>query len=364
LRAERRFVRARNYTNVTAPAPAITSVSPDTGSTAGGQAVLISGSNFSGATAVTFGGTEATSFSILDDSEISAVAPAGSAGNVDVQVTTNNGTSSTGSSDTFTYLTAAAPAVTGLGTSSGSSNGGTSVTISGSGFTGATQVWFGSVAATSFTVNNDGSIFAWAPAEASGTVNITVTTPSGTSTTGSANQYTYAASPSVTSVTPNSGSTAGGTSVTIMGSGFTGATAVYFGSVAATSFTVNGNSSITAVAPAEAAGTVNVTITTAYGTSAIVSADQFTYYETPVVTGISPSSGPASGGTEVTISGSGFTGATQVWFGAMAATSFTVNSDGSITAYSPAQTAGTVDIRVLTPHGLSPTGSADEFTYS
>jgi hypothetical protein len=80
----------------------------------------------------------------------------------------------------------------------------------------------------------------------------------------------------VTSINPNSGLTTGGTPVAITGTGFTGATAVKFGSTAATSFTVNSATSITATSPA-GTGTVDVTVTTSFGTSATSSADQFTY---------------------------------------------------------------------------------------
>jgi hypothetical protein len=82
----------------------------------------------------------------------------------------------------------------------------------------------------------------------------------------------------------------------------------------------------------------------------------------PIVTGISPSVGPAAGGTGVTITGSNFTGATAVNFGATAATSFTVNSTTKITAIAPAG-SGTVDITVTAPGGTSATSSADQFTY-
>jgi hypothetical protein len=82
--------------------------------------------------------------------------------------------------------------------------------------------------------------------------------------------------PSVSSVTPAAGPEAGGTEVTISGSGFTGATGVQFGTVAATSFKVNSSSSITAVAP-KGSGTVDVTVTTPVGQSSISPADQFTY---------------------------------------------------------------------------------------
>jgi hypothetical protein len=82
--------------------------------------------------------------------------------------------------------------------------------------------------------------------------------------------------PAVSSLSPNEGPEAGGTSVQISGSGFSGATAVKFGSASATSFKVNSPESITAVSPA-GTGTVHVTVTTADGTSAMGAADEFTY---------------------------------------------------------------------------------------
>jgi alpha-tubulin suppressor-like RCC1 family protein len=83
--------------------------------------------------------------------------------------------------------------------------------------------------------------------------------------------------PTVTLLKPSKGSVGGGTHVTITGEDFTGASAVKFGSTPAVSFTVISPTSIGAVAPAEAAGTVDVTVTNAWGTSATSSADQYTY---------------------------------------------------------------------------------------
>ena len=99
-------------------------------------------------------------------------------------------------------------------------------------------------------------------------------------------------------MSPTSGPAAGGTLVTITGTGFTGATAVDFGTTAATSVTVVNDTTITADSPA-GTGTVDVTVTTPAGTSATSAADQFTYtaVAAPTVTGLSPTSGPAAGGT-------------------------------------------------------------------
>src|SRR5262249_27033702 len=157
--------------------------------------------------------------------------------------------------------------------------------------------------------------------------------------------------PNVTSVSPTSGPPSGGTSVTVTGTNFTGATAVTFGSVAATSFTVNSSTSIAATSPAENPGPpVDIRVTTAGGISAINSGDQFTFNAPPTVTSISPLAGPSSGGTTVTINGTGFTGATAVKFGGTNATSFTVNTSIKITATSPSHSAGQVDITVTTPN--------------
>ena len=81
---------------------------------------MVLGSYFTAATDVKFGSTDAASFTVLSDNALVAISPAGSAGTVDITVTTPSGTSSTGSADYYTYNSAAsAPTVTSLGTSSG-----------------------------------------------------------------------------------------------------------------------------------------------------------------------------------------------------------------------------------------------------
>ena len=104
-------------------------------------------------------------------------------------------------------------------------------------------------------------------------------------TTTYVNQTWLIGAPSVTAISPESGPTSGGTSVTITGSGFTGVSGVNFGSTSTSGFVVNSSTSITVTAPAGNAGTVDVTVTTSGGTSPTSGADQFTI---PISTGSKP----------------------------------------------------------------------------
>jgi hypothetical protein len=172
-----------------------------------------------------------------------------------------------------------------------------------------------------------------------------------------------AATPTISSITPSSG--AAGILVTIQGTGFTGANAVRFGTTAAAQFVVDSDSELSVVSPTHGPGTVDVSVVTPGGTSALSSADRFTYGAPPPphITSVTPNSGPNTGGTPVTIQGSGLTGATAVAFGTIPAASYAVVSDTKITATSPAGANGAVDITVTTSAGKSAMSTADRFTY-
>lgn len=169
--------------------------------------------------------------------------------------------------------------------------------------------------------------------------------------------------PAVTKIGPTKGPAAGGTSVKITGTGFTGATAVRFGSLAA-SFTFSSGTKLLATAPAQAVGVVDVTVTNGAGTSALSSADRYKY--TPSVSSVTPSSGPAAGGTSVTVSGSGFAlgSATVFRFGTAKAASVNCASSTTCAVIAPPHAAGTVDVKATVNGIASPKSSAtDEFTY-
>jgi len=255
------------------------------------------------------------------------------------------------------------------------------VVITGSGFTGATAVDFGSVPADFFRVDSDSSIEAsvmGTPGDS--TVDVTVTTPEGTSATSPFDQYTFILSPQIASITPNSGPATGGNTVTITGADFTGATVVKFDSfylnapgtftetvVEAPSFTVDSDTQITAVVPAAPGGPgtgSGVTVVTPNGETLDTNNSGYEWNPLPTVTGTSPLSDLTLGGAQVTLTGTGFSNASAVTFGTVPATSFTVNSDTSITATAPAQSvAGRVDVRVTTPNGTSAVTTIDRFNY-
>jgi hypothetical protein len=339
---------------VAAVAPTVTSISPKAGPTAGGGSdVQINGTNLYGTSKVMFGTTEAY-VDLVSGSVILAEIPAHAAGAVDVTVTTPSGTSATTSADRYTYD--AAPTVSSIAPASGGQ--GTVVTVNGTGFVSGTNAKFGSRAATKTTVVSATQLKATVPA-GSGTVDVTVTNPGGTSATSASDQFTYIV-PSVSSVSPNAGPIAGGQTVTIHGTNLTGATGVAFGTAAASNLTVVSDTELTATAPAHAAGVADVTVTTAKGTSAVVSADHYTYDAVPTVSAITPASGGQ--GTVVTITGTGFVAGYKVKFGSTAATKSTMVSATQLTATVPAG-SGTVDTTVTTPGGTSATSASDQFAY-
>jgi hypothetical protein len=345
--------------------PVVTGISPNSGPVAAGTAVTISGFNLAHATSVKFGSKSATKVTVNSaGTQISAKVPAGSPGSVAVTVTTPNGTSPGLAAASFTYATA--PTVSGMSPAVGPLAAGTSVTITGKNLGGATVVQFGTQPALSFTVNDTGTqITAIAPAGAAAAVDVTVTTPAGTSAKAAADKFTYMATPTITALSVTTGPTTGGTLVTIIGTNLKGATAVRFGVSLADNFTVNAaGTHITVHAPQNSPGVADVVVTAPGGTSATVPADRFTYVQPPIITSITPSAGPVAGGTIVTITGTSLIGATAVHFGTKPGTRMTVNPAGTqITVTAPAEVAGSVDVVVLAPTGTSPVTANDKFTY-
>jgi hypothetical protein len=234
----------------------------------------------------------------------------------------------------------------------GSTGGGTLVTITGVNLGGATAVHFGSKLAT-ITSNTPTMVTALSPS-GSGTVGVTVTTAGGTSNPLS---FFYVGAPFKSSISDTSGPTAGGNTITLNGIGLSSATAVTFGANSATP-TVLSDGQLSVVVPAgTAAGTVGVSVTTAGGTNNGLT---YTYVDTPTFATASPNSGPTSGGTAVTVTGTSLATTQSVTVGGVTAP-FSVLSDTSLSVVTPPGTAGAADVAITTTGG-SATG-VGAFTY-
>ena len=304
-----------------AAAPTVSAVSPALGATAGGLGITISGSGFTAGAGVTIGGVAASGVAVASATSITATTPAHGAGSADIVVTNPDGQAGRLTAG-FNYQVPASPppAVTAVGPSSGPVAGGTSVTISGSGFTAGATVSFGSAAASAVSVASGTSITAMAPAGSAGSVDLVVTNPDG-QTGRLTGGYAYvgsapppppppaAVAPTVSGISPASGTTAGGTAVTVTGTGFAAGATVSFGGTAASGVVVSSATSITATAPAHAAGGVDVVVTNTDGQNGRLSGG-FTYNApapppgTVVVititsAGVSPSSVTIAPGTRI-----------------------------------------------------------------
>ena len=154
--------------------------------------------------------------------------------------------------------------------------------------------------------------------------------------------------PFIASVAPGQGTIVGGTPITISGAYFTGATSVTIGGALATNMVVVSSTTITAVTPAHAAGSVSITITTPSRASTFQNA--FVYASSSILS-IVPNTGVVGGGALITISGSYLGGATSVTIGGAPATNLIVVSPTTITAVTPTGTLGPADIVVTTPAG-------------
>ncbi len=152
--------------------------------------------------------------------------------------------------------------VTGISPPAGSTGGGTPITISGAGFVAPVTVKFRGVAATSVVVANATTVTAVTPAGSAGTADVSVV--QGSQGSMLAGGYTYTSTPpppSVSTIAPAFGPTAGGTAVTITGASFVSGATVSIGGVAATGVSFVSSTTLTATTGAHATGTVNVVVT-------------------------------------------------------------------------------------------------------
>jgi type IV pilus assembly protein PilY1 len=330
----------------------ISALSTSTGYETGGTSVTITGTGFLTGAKVLFGTKEATDVVVVSATQITCKTPAGT-GTVNVTVTNTDATTGTKAAG-FTYEAepSAAPDVVSISPENGPTAGGTTVTITGTGFQSGAKVYFGTNEATNVVVVSATQITCKTPA-GSGTVNVKVENPDSQSDT-LVNIFTYSTvtpNPTVTKVTPDNGLTTEEKTVTITGTYFQSGAAVTFGGTLATNVVVVNDTTITCKTPAGTAGKVDVVVTNPDGKAGTLK-DGYEYTETalpPEITSYTPSVGPASGGTEVIITGKNFNNAT-VYFGTKEATIISQTAT-EIKCITPSGTAGPVDLEVKNANG-------------
>ena len=332
-----------------------------------GTAVTLTGTHLGGATRVTFAGTEAA-FAQDSDTRITATVPAG-AGSGPITVQTPYGTAVSANRFTVPEPPPAglpAPVITDFAPRQGLP--GAKVVLTGTGFTGATQVQFGEFSAASLTVVNDTQIVTTVPAAAA-SARLTVVAPGGVAQ--SAGTFLVVplpppaapgtdtpppppppAAPTLTDFAPRAA--LAGQVVTLTGTDLTTVTRVTFGGVAAAGFSVASNTTLLATVPAGAAtGPIAVATpqgpATAPGVFTVLAAPAPDPAQAaPAVNDLAPAQGRP--GETVVLTGTAFTGVSAVKFGFVPAQSFNLDSPTRITAVLP-PLAATGPILVRTPRG-------------
>jgi hypothetical protein len=349
--------------------PVISSVSPSSGPAEGGTLVTISGADFQAGASVSFGTFQAAITS-RNATSLTAIVPAGVVGPVRVTVTNTDGSVVTRDGG-FIYNASvppvSAPSITGLAPSAGPTAGGTTITITGTDIRSGATVLIGGVPG-SVSVSTASSATVVTPPHSAGAVNVTLTNPDGgTDTLPLAFTYEAAQAPEtepvITSVSPASGPSSGGSLVTLSGAAFQAGATVRFGQLAGTVRSLT-PTSIAVTSPAGNAGPVPITVTNPDGGSITMTA-AFTYVQVavtaPTISTVLPATGPTTGGTLVTITGTGFTSGVQVRFGGVEGTVTSVAAT-TLSVQAPASVAGVVAVTVTNTDGGTVTRGAG-FTY-
>ena len=338
------------------PAPTISSVSPAQGTTNGGDTVTLAGANLDAVTSVTFGGTAGTAITVNGAGTLLTVnTPAHPAGAVDVTVTTPGGTATAATQ--FTYL--GEPTIASVSPKFISPKGGQAVTITGANLATIHTVKFDGTPGTNVGYDSaTGHLTVTAPAHQPGVVGISVFGPGGS--VGGVDDVTYADPPTITSVSPSTGTTLGGTPVTIIGTELSTAKISVGGKDPVVTFKDFGE--IDFVAPPHTQGPVTITASGPGGDATLANA--FTYVAPPTITSVTPLVDYFAGGTTVTLKGERLATTSSVKFGAKTAV-ITSKQDTQLTVTVPAQTPMStdlkVDLEITSDYGT--TTIADGFTY-
>lgn len=326
---------------------ALIAVSPGEGRTSGLEEVHLTGSGLADVVEVLFGDTSALDPFAVNDSLLVALSPPRPRGLVDVTVVTASGERAT---LPLAFEYADPVQVTAVEPSSGNWLGGERVTVYGAGFTEDAVVLIGGRAALAVTHVDDGTLTAITPEGTPGKADVHVSTSEGIARLREGYVYVGADLPAsaarIVSVSPAHGPVAGGTAITITGSGFVPGAAVHVGALAASAVVVDGSGRITARTPLGSPGAATVRVIQSGAVASLE--DGFTYDGPPALWVVDPPQGAVAGNTRVTLRGHGFptSGAVQVSFGGRAAREVEVIDGRTITCRTPAGEIGLVEVAV------------------
>jgi len=327
--------------------PDILEVTPAAGPASGGAVVHLKLKGAHPDAQVFFGELPAAQVTFVDWERLEVITPPAEVGFVSISVTTPYGSDS--QANGYYYFGGNVPPldlqVLSLQPSSGPTSGGNVVQISAFGLTETadTTVFFGKkVAQVADVLPSLMQMFVVAPAGAEGTVDVTVMNSNGTAVVPGG--YKYLPIATVEDVTPGHGPAAGGNSVLVSGQGFLPDAKVVFGALPASGVKVLSSTQISAVAPMGSPGEVDVFVEQA-GTQAVLPAG-YTYDGPLQALVVNPNFGSISGGTFITIVGSGFAEGVKVSVGGAPCSHVTVLSYNVVTAKTPPGPAGTVDVTV------------------
>ena len=296
--------RGQAYTYLD-PASLVLAMAPTRGPTTGGILLTVTGSGFqTGAPSVSIGGAACGTVSVLANSVLTCVLPSGVAGSAEVKVTVNGVTTTL--NEQFTYYRPLK--VTTVAPTSGPVAGGTAVTVTGEGFHQGIKVYFGALQATNINVLDGTSLKASTPRGSAGAVDIVISDPDSWGILPAG--FTYEESPELLSITPTQGAKAGGTFVELRGNGFASGMAITFGGSPAMDIFVSDQAYATARTPAGGAGTVDVSVSTNYGTATL--RDAYRYFDPASYYG-GTWGGPIRGAVNVTVLAPGVGGLAEAY---------------------------------------------------
>lgn len=361
--------------------PTISSISPGSCSTVKQEVITITGTNFMTGATVKIGNNFATEVKVNSDTEITARVPEGTVGLHDVVVTNVDGGEAV-VVEGFQY-TASSPVIDegpinvdveallgsslppGADLNTGSTYGGTEIRIKGSEFSYSAQVKIGGKDATILSIEKDynlnvHTIRALTPPGEVGEKTLTIINPDGSAVQGT---FKYIVTPTITGITPNEGTTEGGTFITVTGTRFnTGTEGVrlFIGGAEATGVTVESSTKLTAFTPVNSEGEKDVVIINMdsdLGSYKVLKG--FCYNlppSDPFIESIQPVTGPTAGGNEVEIKGTDLRSGAKVYFGSEEAQVVkieTIDEGGTakniITCIAPPNVAGEADVKVVNP---------------